>query len=144
GFAPDAPGLDFGFTSATGHFSVCNLSGIYLSFYRAAGLGCFVFVDCQHEPPPGKPAASARNRNVLVFYLATGLGWIGCRRPSAWLPVFYRAFGLGPIFFDLSPHLDEEPAGSFAARTKGLLKEQAARRPLCPLFRQPPNNPLSG
>ncbi|OYV91334.1 MAG: hypothetical protein B7Z73_05560, partial [Planctomycetia bacterium 21-64-5] len=55
----------------------------------------------QREPPPGKSAASARNQNILVFYLATGLGWIGRRRPRACFPVFYRAVGLGPDLFGL-------------------------------------------
>jgi len=62
-----------------------------------------------------------------LFYLATGLVWIGRGRPPAWLPVFYRAIGLGPDLFDFSPRLAERRRAGSAARAIEPLKEQAAR-----------------
>ena len=70
--------------------SVCRLP-TYSSAGQAGGI--------RSEPKRASGTRSS-SRVQSLFYLATGLGWIGRGRPPAWLPLFYRAVGLGPDLFD--------------------------------------------
>ena len=69
-----------------------------------------------NQPPPGKPAASARNQTILVFYLATGLGLDQLQASACLAPRVLPRRWLGTGCFSTS-HRSPRNAGGLLRRT---------------------------